>query len=359
MNRTTVLAMRWLRELVLRPSFAFMFTFMVAAIIIVLSFLGPFSPFLDANVHSKATDRSLNLVLVGDETVLRDSLLARALSTRKEVLSVRHATTLDEALASPERMDVVVVIPPGAGGTIRLLVSQEGLRGPLAVSMVRTSLDESDPAQRRRVLADEQKLVVGSLQVADDYGAWEVPPLLVDAVQLFLVPFLVLFPAFAVAMFTTNLVREEFTARTLDSLLMACPRPRILAVGLAAPTVLLTAVASGTVLLLSTRMFPVLGVAPLVAISGVTSLFLCGVGAAVAVRTRGAETSQSAVWVATALVGATVMLPRPLSPPRLAVALGTGPVPFWEVETCIVGLIVVAALAWGVFERSFAGLAEG
>ena len=359
MNRTTVLAMRWLRELVLRPSFAFMFTFMVAAIIIVLSFLGPFSPFLDANVHSKATDRSLNLVLVGDETVLRDSLLARALSTRKEVLSVRHATTLDEALASPERMDVVVVIPPGAGGTIRLLVSQEGLRGPLAVSMVRTSLDESDPAQRRRVLADEQKLVVGSLQVADDYGAWEVPPLLVDAVQLFLVPFLVLFPAFAVAMFTTNLVREEFTARTLDPLLMACPRPRILAGGLAAPTVLLTAVASGTALLLSTRIFPVLGVAPLVAISGVTSLFLCGVGAAVAVRTRGAETSQSAVWIATALIGATVILPRPLSPPRLVVALGTGPVPFWEVEACIAGLIVITVLAWGVFERSFAGLAEG
>ncbi|MDP7080296.1 MAG: hypothetical protein QF415_10425 [Candidatus Undinarchaeales archaeon] len=359
MHRTIVLAWRWLRELVLRPSFAFMFTFMVAAVIIVLAFLGPFSPFLDARVYSKATDVSLSIVLVGDEAALRDSLLARALSTRKEVRSVSYATTLDEALASPDRMDAIVVIPPGVGGTIRLLVAQEGLRGPLAVSMVQTVLAESDPPQRRRALAEERKLVVGSLQVADDYGSWDDPPLLIDAVQLFLVPFLVLFPAFAVAMFTTNLVREEFTTRTMDSLLMACPRPRILAGGLAAPTVLLTAVASGTVLLLSRRLFPVLGVAPLVAISGVTSLFLCGVGAAAAVRTRGAETSQSAVWVATALVGATVMLPRPLSPPRLAVALGTGPVPFWEVGTCIVGLIMVATLAWGMFERSFAGLAEG
>ncbi len=359
MHRTAVLALRWLRELVLRPSFAFMFTFMVAAVIMVLAFLGPFSPFLDANVHSRATDRSLRLALVGDEVVLRDSLLARALSTRKEVRSVHHATTLEEALASPERMDAVVVIPPGAGGTVRLLVAQEGLRGPLAVSMVRTVLADSDPAQRRLALADERKLVVGGLRVQDDYGSWEVPPLLVDAVLLFLVPFLVLFPAFAVAMFTTNLVREEFTTRTLDSLLMACPRPRTLAGGLAAPTVLLTAVASGTVLLLSTRLFPVLGVAPLVAISAVTALFFCGVGSAVAVRTRGAETSQSAVWIAVAMVGATVMLPRPLSPPRLAVALGTGPVPFWEVGTCISGLIVLAMLAWSLFETSIAGLAEG
>lgn len=359
MDRSAVLARRYLAELLLRPSFAFVLALQVAVAVAVLSILAPLSPFLDARATSRSTDRSLVLVLVGGEDAVATSLLARALAARKEVARVHHAPTLEEALAAPGRKDAVVVLPAAGGGAVRLLVPREGALAPLAASAVRAAIADAGPAERRgRVLAGEG-LAIGSLGIADDYGTWEVPPLLVDAVLLFLVPFLALFPALAVALLTTSLVREEFEGRTVEGLVMAGAGAARVAAGLAAPATLLAAAASSLALALSSRLFPLPGVAALALLSAATAFLLSGVGAAAAAATRGGEAATSAVMVAAAALAAASVLGRALSPLSLAPALGAGPVPAREVALCAALLAALGLAAWHAFCRAFDALADG